>query len=303
MVGSVLSEGCSLMTDQSVRCWGANYNGELGRGDIGDARGAPAVVPGLLAVQVVAGRSHRCALSADGLVRCWGSNGNGECGLPGAVSAQPTPTVVPGLTEVEEIAATLSHTCARRRDGTVWCWGFNYYGQLGIPYDGTGEGGALTRVDLPAAASRIGCGDSMSCAALAGGQLWCWGVWKPDAQEMTTPGSPPRYLADGGDIGQIVMAPRRLCVVRASTPDFVSGLGCADNRDSSLVPPQSVDGIKRIEVMNAVWTQLAISEITSCAVATDGRLFCWGDNTFGQIGTGQSGDIGPGPTPVSWRQE
>jgi alpha-tubulin suppressor-like RCC1 family protein len=125
---------CALMTDHSVWCWGAGGNGRLGGGGTSDsATAVRALGPGW-AQHVSAGSAHTCAVASDGMkVRCWGWNGEGQLGtgdnqdqpLPAEVRALPGPTV--------QVAAGSSHTCALGRDGTVWCWGHNDVGELGVP--------------------------------------------------------------------------------------------------------------------------------------------------------------------------
>src|SRR4029078_11080626 len=83
-------------------------------------------------VAVAAGDIHSLALGADGRVWVWGENYSGQLGLAESVRQQPTPTLLPGLTNVMAIAARSSHSLALLADGSVWAWGANYQGQLGI---------------------------------------------------------------------------------------------------------------------------------------------------------------------------
>ena len=87
----------------------------------------------LVAVAIAAGEEHTCALLGDGTVRCWGNDAYGDLGN-GTFSStpSPTPTVVTGLPNpATAIASEGLSTCALLNDGTVWCWGWNYYGGLG----------------------------------------------------------------------------------------------------------------------------------------------------------------------------
>src|SRR5436190_12467161 len=82
---------CALLDDGTVKCWGANLDGELGLGDkvtrgdgpgeMGDALPAVALGAGRTARAIATGQNHTCALLDDGSVKCWGSNGRGQLGI------------------------------------------------------------------------------------------------------------------------------------------------------------------------------------------------------------------------------
>jgi alpha-tubulin suppressor-like RCC1 family protein len=157
---------CALLTNGTVRCWGGN------------ASGTGEQLTGVTAI--ASGAFHVCALLVDGTVWCWGSNYYGELGSgvanPGSASWYP-PVQVAGLTDVAAISANDSHSCALGTDGTVSCWGFNYYGELGS--DATTDGQPYSALPvavegLPHAVA-IGTGDSHSCAILDDGTARCWG--------------------------------------------------------------------------------------------------------------------------------
>ena len=79
------------------------------------------------------GDVHACALRRTGRVLCWGRNEFGAVGdgTMGPSTVRPTPVEVQGLADVASIALGGAHSCARRRDGEILCWGVNNFGQLG----------------------------------------------------------------------------------------------------------------------------------------------------------------------------
>lgn len=126
---------CALTGTGGLKCWGWNYNGELGDGT-NIQRNTPVDVFGLSSevIQSAAGTDHTCALMSAGGVKCWGDNLYGELG-DGTNTNQYTPVNVDGLSDrVIEIVASGLHTCALMSAGDVKCWGKNNLGQLG---DGT----------------------------------------------------------------------------------------------------------------------------------------------------------------------
>jgi len=303
--------GCSARSDGSVLCWGRNGSGELGQGDRGSGIGGPVVVPGLAAVQVAAGwvteeqAGYRCALRADGSVACWGTNWRGQCGDPSIPDALLAPTPVPGMTDVVQIAGGSRHTCALRRDGSVWCWGDNNFGQLG-PSNQTVQVAGPTRVDLPGPATRVAVNTSTSCARVSGQsgiELWCWGTWHPSTNVLFSvspyPSAPPTHVATSKDLRDIVMVDGRLCaVMKTFESDYPSGIACADASEAAT--NSGVADIYLHGLSGGTWTAIALSSVTSCALDVAGTVWCWGDNSQGQIGTGVAGDTWPKPTPVSW---
>jgi len=72
------------------------------------------------------------AMKADGTVWVWGDNTVGQLALGGECSDRTIPAPVVGITNVTTVAAGLRHTLALKDDGTVWAWGYNSYGQLGM---------------------------------------------------------------------------------------------------------------------------------------------------------------------------
>ncbi len=174
------SHACAVRSAGRVVCWGDGASGQLGTGTTAPSN-VPVIVPGLEGVVgVAAGARHTCALRATGQVSCWGANGHGQLGN-GAANATPnaSPVVVASVEDATDVAAGATHSCAVRRSGGVVCWGGGGAGQLG---DGTARPDASTPTPTPvvvqglaAAATALGAGAEHSCAALASGQIACWG--------------------------------------------------------------------------------------------------------------------------------
>jgi len=135
---------CAALSGGTVKCWGSNGYGQLGDGTAID-RGTPVDVLALaLAAGLDAGGDFTCAVTNSGGARCWGFNAFGMLGNGGTTDS-PVPVDVTGLDGgVRSISAGGQHACAVLDAGTVKCWGYNLYGQLG---DGT-TGERWTPVDV-----------------------------------------------------------------------------------------------------------------------------------------------------------
>lgn len=167
------SHTCALLATGKVRCWGSNYAGQLGDGS-GAASTIPVPVAGITdAVAIALGGGHSCAVLTNGGAECWGFNGHGQLG-DGTVFNRLAPVAVTGINDAVAIATGLWHTCVLRSNGGVACWGENSAGELG---DGSTDDSLdpVAVSELGAPATAIGLGQLHSCAALASGQVKCWG--------------------------------------------------------------------------------------------------------------------------------
>ncbi len=181
---------CALLTNGKVRCWGQGAYGQLGYANpftIGDDElpsSAGDVNVGGSAIQLSAGQLHTCALLSTGRLVCWGYDGYGQLGYPDYywwhyVGDNETPasvgTVNVGGT-VLQVASGGNHSCALLGNGSVKCWGYNGYGQLGYGHTSPLPSPVAETVNLGgASAYYVTTGGNHSCALLSTGQARCWG--------------------------------------------------------------------------------------------------------------------------------
>lgn len=166
---------CARMSGGTVSC----------RGNINNMPTQPMIEPRVVtsfATSIAAGGDYSCAAFGDGSAKCWGLDVVGVLGngMPPHTAMMPplmfvdAPTPVVGLSDVVQVTAHVSHTCARKMDGSVWCWGFNNVGQLG---DGTTTTSSRpVRVVGVDDAVSVSVGSSHTCALRKTGRVVCWGV-------------------------------------------------------------------------------------------------------------------------------
>ncbi len=256
---------CASLDDGSVQCWGSNADGELGVGS--DSTGMTKGVVALsgTAVSVAVGWHHACALLDSGAVKCWGTNKEGELGLEDTVArgsraeemGDALPEVSLGGT-AKAIASSWTHTCVILDDGSVKCWGNNSSAELGTGdlvnrgVAGGQMGDGLPVVDLGAGrtAKAITAGVHTTCAVLDNGAIKCWG-----SNFDGTLGVGGALDSRGDD--------------RAEMGDALPVVPLGANRTSKGVV--SGAGAKH-----------------RCALLENGRVKCWGDNSSGQLGQGDT---------------
>lgn len=236
------------------------------------------------------GLAHTCVV-LDGALHCWGFNSYGELGL-GDTAPRQLPQRVGSAADWEQVSAGERHSCGLRSDLSVHCWGSNSEGELG---QGDRES-RLAPTEVPGPTGgwvRVACGGRTSCGLSADGGLFCWG----DNEEGTLGQGDPFMSPDALE-PVAVMAEQRFT-------DVALGQGhvCAIDRDGKLWcwgrnTMQQLglgDDTGQIRAPRRVgtrsnWLQVSAGQSHTCAINTEGRLFCWGGDSFGSLGFGPDKD-------------
>ncbi len=186
---------CAAKSDGTAWCWGYNGYGQLGSPNVSTSGSAipvqvftniagNAALTGITKVFVDGYYGDvACAINGSGSVWCWGYGNYGVLGngyTNNSTFAIPVLTSMGGsqLTGVDQMFIAQDHICAHKTDNSVWCWGYNYYGQIG---QGTSQPGNTyyyfpTQVQsLYNAAVQVTVGIYISCAATSDGSVYCWG--------------------------------------------------------------------------------------------------------------------------------
>jgi len=283
---------CARGSAGEVWCWGLNSDGQLGIGLNDTFRETPTQVVGITdAVELSARRFHACALLANGQLWCWGNNENGQLGdLSIARRNQPVQAQLPDGLEIVELATGGYHTCVLSSEGRVWCWGGSWGGQLGDGTTGTYRREPQEVPDLENIVT-IGLGEEHSCALATDGRLWCWGAMNIDVAQLGAGhlggSNVPVEVAGITDAVEIRTGMYHSCArlqdghVRCWGYNHVGQLGDEShhNRVEPVEPHFSVE---------SVTLDLAAGGSHSCARMLNGAVYCWGDNNWGQIGSGDT---------------
>ncbi|MBF0450343.1 MAG: cadherin domain-containing protein [Candidatus Magnetomorum sp.] len=164
----------ALMSDGTVKAWGANTSGQLGDGTW-EGRLRPVNVKGIEPVKAVfAGYYHSMAILHDDTVWAWGKNDAGQLGDGSYNIDKPTPVFVSGLVNVISVAGGKAHSMALKKNGTVWTWGHNGKGQLGI--GSTENKYHPVQLDSLSDIIAIAAGGEHCMGLQDDGTVWVWGL-------------------------------------------------------------------------------------------------------------------------------
>lgn len=166
----------ALKSDGSVYAWGSNTYGQVGQTSGTTQKTLPIQVTGFPAtvVAIAAGDYHTLALLSNGSVYGWGQNLSGQLGNGVTSSFNNVPVRCGTLTGVRAIAAGGSHSLVALNDGSLFGFGSNSNGQLGVAGAGANSSSPL-RIDALSGIVSVGAGGSHSLAVDIDGQIWSFG--------------------------------------------------------------------------------------------------------------------------------
>ncbi|MCW1967131.1 MAG: clostripain-related cysteine peptidase [Anaerolineae bacterium] len=253
-------------------------------------------------MQVATGDNFTCVLTHDKSVYCWGVNYDGQLGN-GSRFNQLSPVKVNGLeNKVVAITAGRAHVCVILVNSSMACWGNNQYGQLG---DGSFDNRTVPVLvkQLNDGVSLIGAGGYQTCAKTKTGQLACWGANNyGQVGNATTINQalPVNVVNLTAQVTAFATGHVHTCAVLAD-----GGLMCwGDNTHGQLGNGTTNAENKPIATSGGglKYSQIAVGDNHSCALTTDGFVYCWGRNGDGELGD-EAGQAKLTPNKVAGLQE
>jgi alpha-tubulin suppressor-like RCC1 family protein len=284
-VASLFYFSSAIKTDGTLWNWGSNNSGQLGDNSI-THRSSPVqtVSGGTNWKQVACGGTHAACIKTDGTLWLWGRNANGQLGDNSITHRSSPVQTVAGGTNWKLVACGAYYIAAIKTDGTLWTWGRNTNGQLGIN-DITHRSSPVQTVSGGTNWKLVAGGYYHIASIKTDGTLWTWGInnYGQLGDNSITHRSSPVQTVAGGTNWKLVAGGyyHTACI---KTDDTLWTWGQNANGalgDNTIVhrssPVQTVAG-------GTNWKQVAGGITNIVSIKTDGTLWLWGVNTNGSLG-------------------
>ena len=293
--------------------WGYNDQGKLGQNNT-TAKSSPVLVDGIW-TNVAFGQQQTYGVRSDGTYWAWGqSSDHGELGLNGDKASKSSPTQVGTNTNWGSTVSAHAAVIATKTDGTLWAWGDNEHGMLAQNEGGTGSG-----LDCKSSPTQIGTNTTWSSDVkhLSGGYrtfltiktdgtLWGWGFHgygQLGLNEAWGTGSRSSPTQVGTNTNWNCVDTASNSTIATKTDGTLWAFGYATsgglglNTQGSNASRSSPTQIGT----DTDWSIARCSRYVGYALKTDGSLFSWGANEYGQLGQGNRNALSsPTQIPGTW---
>lgn len=298
---------CVIASDDHVYCWGNGQFGGIANGSTNDSTVPVAISAGALGGQTVKSlKLHGntgCVIANDNKVYCWGWSGWGRLGN-GSSSNSNVPVavdftgVLSGKT-AKSLLISGSHTCIIASDDQVYCWGYGGEGALGH--------NAFTNSNVPVAVDtsgvlngktiqKLSSTESSVCAQANDNKVYCWGYgWRGNLGNGVTGANSAIPVAvdtsgvlSGKTVADIISSNENSCVKTTDGLLYCWGEGVLGDNTTT-----AESAIPTALYMGGVLNGLTLSKVntgrwTSCALASDNGIYCWGSGSEGGFGNGMT---------------
>jgi alpha-tubulin suppressor-like RCC1 family protein len=288
---------CAVDTNGKAWCWGEEFTPATGPSSFGvlakhthrritaaNALGVPATFVG-----IDTNVAHTCAVSAAQDVYCWGANFSGELGVPMTIQSTSSAQLVPTGTRYKSVTVGMTHSCAVHANADLAdCWGDNQDFQLTGNANSTRFITINSAVPLARGVRFMAAGGTTTCAQVANGDIACWG--KPSHGAPLSSAS-QGFVALTAAYAQSMAADLDTCTgfrdcARICITDIAGEFFCGHWK-AGTAPQQLLTKVPDPQGLIVIsWTQVDVGPNHVCAVTTRQDVWCFGDNSWGQFGTG-----------------
>lgn len=310
-----LGEGrtCARSKSGQIYCWGAEPLGLAGTAKGTDYAYRPvAVANQFQARSLSAEYATVCALKESGQLYCWGRNDDYQLGggrLKPGVGYFDVPLPVADSLKFQEVGVGAGYICGLTVDGTVYCWGEDSFNKLG-----GGDSDAYTRVgthveyakaiSVPSTVEKLSVGYTHACALTKDGTAFCWGRNRFGALGIgkSTRAEGPTKVVGGHQFKKIATGNEFTCGITRQEALYCWGWNASKRLGDSELDHSSSTSYPVPQKIAPAGKFLSVEAGNghACARSSEGKMYCWGANSAGQVGDGTDTNRGD-PTEVNLR--
>ena len=297
----------AIKTDGTLWTWGINAYGRLGD-NTAISRSTPITTfaGGTNWKQVSCGDNYTAAIKTDGTLWTWGRNTFGQLGNNTTTNRSTPVTTFSGGTNWKQVACGRDHISAIKTDGTLWTWGYNNLGQLGNRTT-INRSTPVTTFAGGTNWKQVACGGFHTAAIKTDGTLWTWGynVAGQLGDSTTDDRSIPVTTFSGGtNWKQVACGYRYTSAIKTDGTLWTWGLNSSGQLGNNTVNTRTTPVTTFAGGTN--WKQVACGSGYTAAIKTDGTLWTWGRNSYGQLGnnttTNRSTPVTTFAGGTNWKQ-
>lgn len=259
-----------------------------------------------------------CALSDKGKAYCWGYDSNeGNLGFVGtSVSINAPKAVTPTSNTYKQISVGFRNSCALGTDDKVYCWGYGQHGQILPSTAANFTSATAVNFNFPSKVLQVAVGGYTSCVVLEDGDIWCWGhggygqLGDGDTTSTVNRASkeptkvPRSYLNRSKELNQnelftsVSVGPYHTCGTTSLKNIYCWGYTYYGTQGSGEMTKYNYTPIYAAKTSDSFYPSFEKVSAggyygsqdynTTCGITTQGKLYCWGSNYYGKVGSGTS---------------
>jgi alpha-tubulin suppressor-like RCC1 family protein len=300
----------AIKTDGTLWTWGYNGLGQLGINNTTTPICTPVTTfaGGTNWKQVACNNNHIAAIKTDGTLWVWGYNNQGHLGINNTTNRSTPVTTFAGGTNWKQVACGQNHIAAIKTDGTLWTWGANFDGNIGINADNTNT--RCTPVTTFAGGTnwkQVACGNRHTTAIKTDGTLWLWGQntnGQLGINNTTQRLTPVTTFVGGTNWKQVACGYQHTAAIKTDGTLWTWGLNNIGQIGDNTIINRSTPVTTFAGGTN--WKQVANGNLHTAAIKTDGTLWNWGLNSYGELGvnntTNRSTPVTTFAGGTNWKQ-
>jgi alpha-tubulin suppressor-like RCC1 family protein len=287
--------------------WGQGSSGQLGTNDTINSNTPTTTSAGGTNWKQASFVLHAAAIKTDGTLWTWGLGSSGQLGTNDTTPNRSNPvTTFAGGTNWKQVDCGDAHTAAIKTDGTLWTWGSQGAGRLGINVTVTNRSTPVTTFAGGNNWKQVSCGSQHTAAIKTDGTLWTWGNGgngRLGHNSTNNAITPVTTFTGGTNWKQVTTGVDHTAAIKTDGTLWTWGYGVTgalgNGGITSSTPVTTFAG-------GTNWKQVACGDTFTAAIKTDGTLWTWGFATSGQLGT-NSGSVANTPVTTfaggtNWKQ-